>query len=208
MTEESNEAVEVELERSHKFDKKELERLQQRWVPWPSSNKHVEFDEKALVKRAVKSRHYQYDNSPSYWADMSVVRSNWGYTDGILSKGEAAFWFSLCVVKGYIYGNYDDPEVTEEWVRERMNVVQPDDDPDVFFKAMTDNNVFDDYYGYQQILARFLRELAPYDKTLEFLASNVDISYLGTEKRETPPSVTPRVGARHTCRTTVQGGRM
>lgn len=179
MTEENNEAVEIEIERYHKFNEKELDRLQQRWVPWPTSDKFVEFNEKKLVKRAVKARHYQYDNSPSYWADMGVVRSDWGYTDGILSKGEAAFWFSLCVVKGYIYGNYDDPEVTEDWVRERMNVVQPDDDPDTFFKAMTDNNIFDDYYGYQQICARFLRELAPYDKTLEFLTSNVDISYLG-----------------------------
>ena len=168
----------IRVERSHSFDPRELERLQQRWVPWPREDKVKPFDEAEAVARAVKSRHYEYDNSPSYWADMSVVRGEWSYTDGLLSREETAFWFSLCVAKGFIYGNYDDPEVTPKWVRERMSVVSASDDYKAYFQAMTDNDVFDDYYGYQQILARFLREVAPYDEALRFLADHMEVSVL------------------------------
>lgn len=166
----------VEVVRSHSFKEEDLERLRGGWVTWPTKPMRP-FDEKKCVALAVKARHYQYDNSPSYWCDASVFRDGWNQTDGLLSREEAIFWFDLCISSKFLYDDYNAPEVTEAWIRQQVGHFTTDSKPEDFLKAMTDNAVFDDYYGNKQVLARLLRELVPYDQALAFIGSSVQSTY-------------------------------
>lgn len=162
------------IQREHGFNEQELERLRQKWIQWPVGTFHP-YNEDDCVRRAVQARHYQYDGSPSYWADLSVVQQGWETTDGVLSQKEAHFWFEQIVQPKFLYGDYEDPEVTMEWVRDRMGALPDAADctPQTYFDEMEERRIFDDYYGNQQVLGRLLRELVTYSEALEFLAENI-----------------------------------
>lgn len=178
MSESAETQVQDPFGRSHAFDEAALERLRQKWTPWPTG-KQRPFDEDLGVKKAVKARHYQYDGSPSYYADMSVIQDGWQRTDGVLSRAETAFWFSLLISPDFLYDNYEAPEVDEDWVRARLGVVDEDTPWERYIELMEERNVLSDYYGNKQTLARLLREVAPYEEALRFLGENLDLGYAG-----------------------------
>ncbi len=176
-------------ERYHTFTEQELTDHSSGIPQWPRAKKQRAFNEDEAIKRAVDARHYSYDNSPTYYADMSRVTKGWAKKDGLLSKEETAFWFSMLLDKSYTYDDYNAEEFTAEKARAMLGKVSADDDYQAYFQAMLDHDVFANYYGNQSYLARLLREVAPYEEALKFLGDNLDTSYLGNwvEQLGPPP---------------------
>ena len=175
-------------ERYHKFKNSELSKVQVGIQQWPTK-KMRPFDEEKCIATMVDARHYSYDNSPTYYADVSRIKKGWDKVDGVLSKEETAFWFSVLLEPKYIYDDYDAEEFTVEKARAMLGKVTAEDSYERYFELMSEHNVFANYYGNQNVLARLLREVAPYDKALKFLGDNLQVSYLGNwvEQLGPPP---------------------
>lgn len=157
-----------EVTYSTTFKKEELELYDDIWQVWPAKPQRP-FDKAACVERAVSARHYSWDNTPTNWCDRDKMASDWLKTDGILSPEEAAFWFSLTVVPGYLYADYNAAEVTSEWITQRCDLVSATATPDELFSLMDAHVVNASRWDSPEILARLLRALMPYDKLLTYM---------------------------------------
>lgn len=171
--------VAPELERSNKFSKSTLSTFDDIWRVWVVEKRRP-FDREQCIETAVRARHYSWDNTPCTWADRSVMSGDWAEKDGLLSPEEAAFWFSLVVVPGYLSGGYDDPEVDKAWIEARCDLISGDAKPDDFFDLL-DTHVFgQSRYDTPAFAVRLLRDLVPYDQLIRQVAEKVEFSELGS----------------------------
>ena len=189
MSEQQKTPILEQPERYNTFSEAQLDRDTSGIQKWPRQKHPRAYDEDSCLQLAVQARHYTYDNSPSYYADINRIKKGWDKKDNVLTRDETAFWFSLFLEKSYVYDDYNAEEFTQEKARAMMGKVSVDDPYERYFELMLEHDVFSNYYGNQSLLARLLRDIAPYDKVLKFLGDNLQPSYLGNwvEQLGPPP---------------------
>ena len=171
--------------RSYDFSEDELERARTTWTVWPRAEQPRVFQPHEATERALNGRKDPRGNA-SLRVDTSVIVDGWRRTDNLLTREEAAFWFSILVTDGYSRGQVSI--ITPLWVRRRSGRYKADTpardfiealEKSCFIRVMNSWSYGSGWIGPLGVLLRLLRELVPYEDALAFVLAHAPRWYIG-----------------------------
>ena len=171
--------------RGHDFSADELELAVTTWTVWPRAEQPRVFQPHEAIERALRSRKDPH-GYPSLRVDTSMIVDGWRRTDNLLTREEAAFWFSILVTDGYSRGQVSI--ITPLWVRRRSGRYKADTpardfiealEKSCFIRVMNSWSHGSGWIGPLGVLLRLLRDLVPYEDALEFVLAHAPRWYIG-----------------------------
>ncbi len=158
----------------HDFTDSELASAGMAYAAWPRARAPRTFRKWWSIRRALGLRIDTLHGRPQRSVSTSRLLSLLKCEHNLLSREEVDFWFALCVAPSYLIAPYNDPSYDRARLLAALETYAvTHGTPQQYFDAVLAQRQRSAFGHSPGIIARLLREVAPYMDVLEFMRDHL-----------------------------------